>query len=130
MALPIGRIIRYGIIQWIVGIVIGIFETNVPLGHSLTIFLFYFLLIVVPLYLFGLYFVRSHSMPTWRDALVVGIMWIVIFTILNVAVFVGLGLAPLGVYFSWQMLLEYLCFLAIGVGVAYAVRAHMKRLML
>ena len=65
-------------------------------------------------------------MPTWREVIVVGLVWLGTFTVLNIAVFIGLGILTWRTYPSVYLLLNYLCFLAVGMGVAYLIRRRAR----
>lgn len=115
--MPIGRILRYGIIYWLVGAVLTLIEVQANLSRGALTVIFYVASVVLPLIFFGIYFHRAPSTPSWRDALPVGIAWIILFIILDLIFFILLFRISVSTYLSVETLIGFILILVIGMGV-------------
>ncbi|MBI4281133.1 hypothetical protein HY628_02970 [Candidatus Uhrbacteria bacterium] len=119
--MPWGRLLRYGLLYWIIGVVITLGEAQFEFSSSLVTIVFYVSAVVMPVLFFWLYFRRGFT-ARWRQSLQVGIVWIILFTVLDGILYRGLFKMPWEVYFSWELLIEYILLAGFGVLVAEVIR--------
>lgn len=120
-----GRILRYGLVYWVIGALIGFTELQFGLSRTALTVIFYIAGVLLPIIFFGLYFRRAPFVKSWKDGLALGIAWLILFTIIDSIVYIGFFKVSPSVYFSLNSLIHYVIFLVIGMVVAqYAVRSR------
>lgn len=111
----IGRTIRYGLLYWLTSAVITLAEVQAGASGTVIATVFYSTIVIFPILFFGLYARRGVRTFEWKDALMVGGVWIVIFLVLDSILYLKFYQVPAQVYFSWHWFLEFGLLLVIGV---------------
>lgn len=119
------RIIRYGFLLWIVGLVITILEVRFKVSKEISTLIFYGADTLIAIFFFWLFFTRASGRFNWRGGLRVGLWWIAINLILSALFFQFFYGLNWRVFASWHTLGGALVTLLTGTLVAYLV--SMKR---
>lgn len=108
------RILRYGLIYWVVGIIITFSEVQFRVSPAVVRGLFYVINIVLPLCFFSVYLRRSAMVSSWKDGLKVGAIWMGLILVLDAILYMGFMRIGWSVYFSINTLVEIIFMLGIG----------------
>lgn len=115
------RIIRYGLLLWIIGVVITIIEVRLNVSRTVATALFYTSDILFAFLFFGIFFSRAADRVSAKSGLVVGVWWILINLVLSALFFwFFYGLRP-QTFISWHTLAGTLVTLMVGMFVAHLV---------
>lgn len=119
------RILRYGLLYWVIGLIITFTEVQLRFPPLVVQILFYIISIAMPLFFFGLYFHRTAIVRSWKDGLRVGLGWGATIILFDVVVYLWLLHLSWRVYFSINFLIEIV--LLLGIGSLIALLAVKRR---
>lgn len=115
------RIIRYGLLLWIIGVVITVIEVRLNVSRTVATAIFYISNVLLTLLFFWIFFSRAAERVNAKSGLVVGLWWVLInlaFSMLFFWFFYGLHPQT---FISWHTLAGTLLTLMVGMLVAHLV---------
>lgn len=121
---PVLRMILYGFIYWLAGMLITFAETRLYLSGSLITVLFYCIATALPLIFFAIYFNRTVAQATPSEAFKVSIVWIIAITIFDGILYGLFFRMPYSIYLSLNLLISHIILLAVGQIVAVIFRSR------
>lgn len=119
------RILRYGILLWLVGFVIAFVEIKIAASRQTVTIIFYALNVILPSLYAWFFFERLRSAFDLRAVAVVLLGWIVIAAVADVLVFGWFYGLSLKMVLSLQQMIGFAVMLVSGVGAGWFVM--MKR---
>ncbi len=124
--MKLGRILLYGIVYWVVGVIITWIQIQPRVSYEISTALFYVSGLVMPIIFCGVFFVRLAGRPGWKDGIRLATVWMIFFTLLDSLVWLWFFEVAVSSYFSWYLALGYAELLIIAAAVAEIVRGVRK----
>jgi len=112
------RVLYYGIILWVVAILVSILETELLSGVIITV-LFYFLMVIFYGVTMWIYFARTKTYYNWLTGVEVATILVFIDLFLNILVLVVIFSVPLSWFLNYHQLIGYSMVIGLGAFIAY-----------